>query len=628
MHHKSDRLPGVDPSRREGPGQVDLQRWVDGIAAIASAVNRPASLPELLDLVAETACRLMGYEFCAVFLPDRQRDVLVITGSHGLSRDYVDGVNSDHPIAIQPGADAAPSSRAYLTRQPLQVSDISTDAAFVPWGGVAREQGYNSMISIPLIVADQVLGTLNCYTRARHRFGTEEVDLLTTLAHQAATALTTARWRADEARKLRDLRKLNESLEEQHQLLRQGEEIHQRLTGVALRAEGVAAVARALSELLSRPVLIEDAAGSELAAVPYDNRVPRAPGPVARENEELSRLLDTVLPRGRPVEVPSWEGAAGDAATVLVPVALSGEVVARIWLTGSAGRLGPLDHRALEQASTVLCLEILRTRAALEVEWRMAGELVTDLVTANQAVLGTAAARAQRLGHDLSAPHAVFVLRDDSGEGRRTSRVLNVVRSVAQLVRPLPMATTMGDYTVVMWPAVDPSSDELLRAADRIGTAVRRAQADAHVRVAVSPLCHTLSDYPRAFRIARGALEISGLLGSPERTVTLETLGVHGLLLQLEDTGELVRFASDALDPLRAHDTARNTNLVETLAAYLRHDLSTARTAEALYVHPNTVALRIRRIESLLGKSFARTEDLVDITMALMVDRVARLSGS
>ncbi|WP_437042321.1 helix-turn-helix domain-containing protein [Streptomyces sp. enrichment culture] len=613
---------------REGPGRVDLRHWMTGIAAIASAVNRPASLPELLDLVAETAGRLMGYEFCAVLLPDRQRDVLVIAGSHGLSRDYVDGINSDHPVVIQPGASAAPSSRAYLTRQPLQVGDISTDPAFVPWGEVAREQGYHSMISIPLIVADQVLGTLNCYTRAQHHFTTEEVDLLTTLADQAATALTTARWRAAEARKLEDLRRLNESLEEQHRLLRQGEEIHQRLTGVALRAEGVAAVARALSELLSRPVLIEDPAGSELAAVPYDNRVPQAPGPDAREDEELSRLLDSVLPRGRPVEVPSWEGATRDAATVLVPVALSGEVVARIWLTGSAGRLGPLDHRALEQASTVLCLEILRTRAALEVEWRVAGELVTDLVTANQAVLGTASARAERLGHDLSTPHAVLVLRDDSGEGRRISRVLNVVRSVAQHVRPLPMATTMGDYTVVLWPVVDPSADDLLRAAERIGAAVRRAQADAHLRVAVSPLCHTLSDYPRAFRIARGALDISELLRSPERTVTLETLGVHGLLLQLEDTGELVRFASNVLDPLRAHDAARNTDLVETLAAYLRHDLSTARTAESLYVHPNTVALRIRRIESLLGKSFARAEDLVDITMALMVERVARSSGT
>lgn len=220
MQPKSGLLSSVGSARenRMVSTEVDLQHWLRCIAEIAAAVNKPASLSDLLDLIARTPCELMGYEICAVFLPDRERGVLIIEGSYGLGADYIASVNSDHPIVIRGGEDAAPSSRAFLSREALQVSDISVDPAFKPWGGVAREQGFNSMISVPIIVSDDVLGTLNCYSVARHFFSDGEVALLSTLADQAGTAINSARWRADEERKRYELQQLNSSLETQHAL--------------------------------------------------------------------------------------------------------------------------------------------------------------------------------------------------------------------------------------------------------------------------------------------------------------------------------------------------------------------------------------------------------------------------
>jgi sugar diacid utilization regulator len=605
------------------PYARDLHRWLQGVATIAAAVNKPASLQDLLDLISKTACELMDYEFCAVLLPDVERSVLVIEGSHGLSSDYIAGVNSTHPVVIHEGEDAAPSSRAFLTRQSLQVCDISSHRAFEPWGGVAREQGFNSMISVPLVVSDSVLGTLNCYTRARHEFGEEERELLSTLADQAGTAIATSRWRADEARKLEDLRALNASLEEQHHLLRQGEAIHQRLTRVALQAGGPTAVAKALSELLGCPVVIEDQAGGCLASVAHAGVELDTPGVTAREQGKLKVLLDTVLPRGEVAEVPPWDDAIRPESRVLVPVSLNGEVVARIWLPGPAGDLKPLAHRAIEQAATVLTLEILRTRAALEVEWRIAGELVTDLVTAHPAVLGTLKPRAARLGHDLAAPHHVLVVKGDAGEDAPDSRIVHAVRSVAERIRPRPLVTAVGDCILTLWALQDRADGEISAIADQIRRTVRRSHPRITASVAVSPLCEAVADYPRAYRIARGAVGISQISGVQDATVALHDLGVYGLLLQLEDPRELARFAGDVLGPLHKHDAARNTSIAETLRAYVQNNLNTARTAEVLYVHPNTVALRIRRAEGLLNRSLANAADLVHVTTALMVEEVA-----
>jgi sugar diacid utilization regulator len=600
---------------------AELQRWLSGIARIAAAVNTPASLPELLQLVSGTACELMDYQFCAVTLADPERGVLVIEGSFGLSAEYISGVNAEHPIILRPDdPDEAPSSRAFITQRAVPVSDISVAPNFRPWEGVARQQGFRSMIAVPLLVSGRALGTLNCYRGDIHEFGPEETDLLTTLAHQAAIAIETARLRDSEARTIADLRELNRSLAEQHALLQQGEQIHRELTAVALRAGGISSVSTALASLLHRPVLVEDPAGTPLASTPHEGRTVDAPEPAD---------LDDALPLPeRLAEVPAWPAAALPGPRVMAPVLLGGELAARIWLPGSLAELGPLDHRALEHAATVSALELLRARTALEVEWRLSGELVGDLLSGNPTALATITSRAARLGHDLRTPHATLVLKSDPEQAADAHALLGAVRSASATVRPRPIVAAVADYVVALWPGDGDGLAGCVTGADAMRSVIRRQTSAGTASVAVVRPCTALQDYAAAFRLARGAVELSQLRGRRDVTVTLADLGVYGLLLQLEDTRELSRFADGLLRPLREHDALRGTALLETVTTYLRHDLSTAATAAVLYVHPNTVGLRIRRAEELLGLSLSDVESLAQVKVALMVDDVLAFSPS
>jgi sugar diacid utilization regulator len=604
-----------------GGRHVELRRWLGGIASIAAAVNTPASRTELLELVSQTACELMDYRFSAVMLADPERGVLMIEGSSGLSAEYIVGVNAEHPITLRPGdPDEAPSSRTFTTQQAVQVSDISVAPTFRPWEGVARLQGFRSMISVPLLVSGRALGTLNCYRLDVHEFGPAETELLTTLAHQAAIAIETARLRDHEARTIADLRELNRSLAEQHALLQQGEQIHRELTAVALRTGGISSVTAALASLLRRPVLVEDPAGAPLASAAHEGRTVDAPSPAERDSahplpEELA-------------DVPGWPTAALPGPRVTAPVLLGNEVVARIWLPGSLAELTPLDHRALEHAATVSALELLRARTALEVEWRLSGEVIGDLLSGDPTALATITSRAARLGHDLGTPHATMVLKIDPGRGDDVQAALSAARSVSAAIRPRPLVAAVADYVVALWPVAHGDLSACVTGADSMRRAIRAQARGATASVAVVRPCSSLQDHAAAFRLARGAVELSHLRGRRDVTVTLADLGVYGLLLQLEDTRELARFADDLLRPLREHDAARGTALLQTVATHLRHDLSTAATAAALYVHPNTVGLRIRRAEELLGHSLSDVESLAQVKVALMVDDVLAFSTS
>ena len=131
-------------------GQEDLRTWTAAIAALASAVNGQTPLGPLLDLVAQTACRLLGYESCGVLLADPERTALRIRGSSGLAAEYVQRVNEHAPLLLTgtgPLTDS-PSRRAFTAARPVVIPDISADAGFGPWGPAALEQGFGFRYSI------------------------------------------------------------------------------------------------------------------------------------------------------------------------------------------------------------------------------------------------------------------------------------------------------------------------------------------------------------------------------------------------------------------------------------------------------------------------------------------------
>lgn len=570
------------------PDRTELRRWLGGVAEIGAAVTRQEPLGSLLDRVARTACELLDYDFCGVFLPDGTGRALVIRGYHGLSPDYVAQVNAQHPILLGEARDGeAPTSRAFRTAAVVALADIADEPQFGPWGGVAQEQGYRALVSVPLLLGDEVVGTLNCYRRTPHRFTDAELELVSTLATQVAIALVSAQLRASELATIEELRK--------------AADIHTRLTATALRREGVGAVVRSLAGLVRRPVLAEDALGGVLAAAPRAFDVPRG-------EEVDARLADGSL-----VEVVAESGTC-----VVVGVLHEGALVARVWCAASLAELGAVDVRALEHAGVVAALELLRERTAAEVESRLRGSLVADLLAGDvdqQSLLE----RGRRMGHDLGAPHALVAV----GAGEEE---LEVVLASLVGVDPPPLATVHRGVLVLLWPEAASRAGLALSAYDAAATVARLlARSRPRVVAAVTPTSPP-DQLAASFRTARGALALAAEgTDAGAMVIDLSDHALETLLLQLDDVEGLRRFATRVLGPVQDYDRARSTDLVTTCRTLLEHDLDRRATAAVLHVHPNTVLQRTRRIEELTGLRLGRPRDLLELATALSVARIAGL---
>lgn len=88
-------------------------------------------------------------------------------------------------------------------------------------------------------------------------------------------------------------------------------------------------------------------------------------------------------------------------------------------------------------------------------------------------------------------------------------------------------------------------------------------------------------------------------------TLSFNELGVARLLLNLEGHPALEEFYSETITPILLYDQKYNAHLLETIIAFIEHNMDYAKTSRALFVHENTIRYRMNRVKSMIpyGKS-------------------------
>ncbi|OKJ04565.1 transcriptional regulator, PucR family protein [Streptomyces sp. CB01249] len=152
-----------------------------------------------------------------------------------------------------------------------------------------------------------------------------------------------------------------------------------------------------------------------------------------------------------------------------------------------------------------------------------------------------------------------------------------------------------------------------------IGPLIRDCRPQSAWRAGVSAPVATAAGLNTALMQARYALAAARSPAPDTRPVVVQgELG--GLAVLLAGVPADVRkvYRETVLGPLVAAGPKSGPMLLETLQAFLDHDCSWARTAEALHVHVNTVHYRVQRIELLTGRDLSRLDNRLDLRTALL----------
>lgn len=117
----------------------------------------------------------------------------------------------------------------------------------------------------------------------------------------------------------------------------------------------------------------------------------------------------------------------------------------------------------------------------------------------------------------------------------------------------------------------------------------------------------------------RESLYAASLYKSYGNTVSYGSLGSLQLILPFADTVEMQKFKSRVLTSILDYDIENNSNLLQTLSAYVDSNCNIDQTAKCLSQHKNTIRYRLDKITSLSGLDYKSFSDLEQLSLAIKI---------
>ncbi len=125
-----------------------------------------------------------------------------------------------------------------------------------------------------------------------------------------------------------------------------------------------------------------------------------------------------------------------------------------------------------------------------------------------------------------------------------------------------------------------------------------------------------LENIDKSYQRAVTAMRMAMFRRTP--LIQFEDMGIYKILFSVRDLELLYAYADEILAPLDRYDEKGHQS-IELLKTYIHEDRSLAGTAEALFMHRNTVNYQIQKMKELLGSPLKTVEDLFPYQVALAI---------
>jgi signal transduction protein with GAF and PtsI domain len=150
------------------------------LSKIGEAITSDLYLEDILKLIVTVTAEVMGSKICSLMLLDPEKKELNIKATQSISKEYI----NKNPLKLGEGI----AGKVALKNEPIAVVNILDNENY-KYKDIALKEGLVSMLSVPLHVKGNVIGILNTYTSKPHEFSDYEINIMTTVADQAAIVI-------------------------------------------------------------------------------------------------------------------------------------------------------------------------------------------------------------------------------------------------------------------------------------------------------------------------------------------------------------------------------------------------------------------------------------------------------
>ncbi|WP_163338962.1 GAF domain-containing protein [Desulfopila sp. IMCC35008] len=163
--------------------QNTYDHYIKALMDISQAITSDLFLEDLFKLIVMVTAKVTGVEICSLWLVDENvtPPLIRLKATQSFEPEYV----KDRALRLHEGV----VGYVLSTQRPYVIDDVKNNDKFKE-KEMANSLGLVSMASIPLQGRDgDVIGVLNCFTSQAHDFSKTDINMLSTVANQAAVAI-------------------------------------------------------------------------------------------------------------------------------------------------------------------------------------------------------------------------------------------------------------------------------------------------------------------------------------------------------------------------------------------------------------------------------------------------------
>ncbi len=536
---------------------------------IISTVGSSLNLEEVLDGVVKLLSDASSVHACFVYLLDRDKKRLILRAA---SDPYADLAGA---IALKRGEGLA--WWALDRGEAAFIREKALDDPRVKYVPELEEEKFQSLVAIPVLgKRGDPIGAFTLHTVAPREFTDAEVEFLVSSASLVAGAIENARLFDESQQRVGELEHLTDLAEAV-------------AAADTLDALGTEVTGRSLDLLGADKVhlYLLDAAAERLTL-------------------RCSTPADVVAPAMiKLTELGPELARSAHAPRVAVTLVAGGELLGALVATGT---------REVDLARTVANQAAVAVKKIQALERLAEKNLIKDFFEdlAGRRFGAAFEGRAARLGCELDKPHVVIA----------ADRADDLLERALGSLEPGSIFDRSDQALRALIPVVSGDSTHLIEALRRI-----HADLDTTAALGVSSLCVGAEALAHGIEEAHHALLGESVMRRHSGVMSYEELGSYKYLLRLalEPAGRDATI--DAVAQLAEYDRERSSSLLATLEEFLARRGSISGTSEALFVHPNTLRQRLRRIGELTGIDL-RLDDWLMIEIAVKLVRLRSALGA
>ena len=156
------------------------KEYLETLSKIGKAITSDLYLGDILKLIVTLTANVMNAKICSLWLLDEKDQALRIRATQAMSEEYL----KERKLLVGEGIVGLVAKE----KKPIIIPNVLNDSRYKE-KTLAKKEKLVSMVSVPMMVKNRVIGVINCYTTTLYDFRESDIDLLTAVANQAAVSI-------------------------------------------------------------------------------------------------------------------------------------------------------------------------------------------------------------------------------------------------------------------------------------------------------------------------------------------------------------------------------------------------------------------------------------------------------